>query len=187
MQRFVSFLLLMGLASAAAADGLNYTYAEVGYGRINIDNPDVDGDAFGIGGSFALTDEFHLFGSYSTANLDFDVDYTQFDLGFGFNAPISDTIDVVATLSYVDVEVGASGFGSADDNGYGVGVGLRGLVSPQLELFGGVEYVDLNDSGSDTSLGAGLRYNFNEIFSMGLSGAWGDDVSTYTLSGRANF
>jgi hypothetical protein len=167
--------------------GLKYTYAEIGYGQVNFDSPDIDGDGFGIGGSYALTDQFFLLANYSTADLDFDVDYTDFNVGFGFNSPISDTIDFVATLSYVYVELEAPGFGSEDDNGLGGGLGLRALVNPQIELFGGVEYIDLSDSGSDTSLGAGARYNFNEQFAVGFAGSWSDDANSYTLSGRMYF
>jgi hypothetical protein len=177
----------MGLSAGAYADGLNYTFAEVGYGIIEIDDVDVDGDGFGIGGSFALTDEFHLFGGYSTASLDFGVDFNQFDVGFGYNKSISEAVDVVATLAYVNVEVDVPGFGSADDNGYGIGVGLRGMVSPQVELHGGIEYIDLSDSGSDTGFGAGIRYNFNDQFALGFRGDWTDDISQFTLTGRLYF
>ena len=187
MNRFVSFLLLMALSTASAAEGLNYTFIEAGYGRVDIDSPDVDGDGFGLGGSYAISDEFHLFANYSMADFDFNVDLTEFDVGIGFNTPISDGIDVVAKLAYVYAEIDASGFGSADDNGYGLGIGLRALVSPQVELHGGVTYVDLGDSGDDTTLDAGFRFNFNERFSLGLAGAWGDDVSSYTLAGRMYF
>lgn len=193
MNRFVSFLLLMGLSAGAAAQGaanspgLSYTYAEIGYGQFEFDSPDVDGDGFLIGGSYALTEQFHLFGGYSTADLDFDIDATTFDLGFGFNTPLADNIDVVATLSYVYVEFDASGFGSADDNGLGGGLGLRALLNPQVELFGGVEYIDLSDSGSDTALGLGARYNFNQQFAVGFAGSWSDDASSYSLTGRMYF
>jgi hypothetical protein len=187
MNRFVPFLLLMFLSAGATAQDLNYTFAEVGYGRVDIDNPNVDGDGFGIGGSFAIADEFFLFGDYSMANLDFNVDFTAFDLGVGFHTPLADAVDVVATLSYEYQEADVSGFGSVDDNGYGLGVGLRALVSPQVELHGGLQYVDLNDSGSDTSFGAGFRFNINEMFAVGLEGNWGDDIKTYTLTGRLYF
>jgi hypothetical protein len=86
---------------------------------------------------------------------------------------------------YAEFEV--PGLGSSDDNGLGLGLGLRALVSPQVELHGGVNYVELSDSGNDTVLGAGFRFNFNEQFAAGLAGSWGDDVSTYTLTGRIYF
>ena len=193
MNRFVSFLLLMVFSAGAAAQGagsasgLKYTYVEVGYSQLNFDSPDADGDGLGIGGSYALTDQFHLFADYSTADLDFDIDATELDLGFGFNTPITDTIDVVATLSYVYVEFEQASFGSEDDTGLGGGIGLRALVNPKFELFGGVEYVDLSDFGSDTALGLGGHYNFNEQFAVGLAGSWSDDASSYTLSGRMYF
>jgi opacity protein-like surface antigen len=187
MKRFVSYLLLMGMSVGAYAEGLNYTYGEVGYGIVEIDDADVDGDGFNIAGSFALTDEFHIFGGYSTASLDFGIDFNQLELGIGYNTPISNSVDVVATLAYVNVEVEAAGFGSEDDNGFGIGVGLRGMVSPQVELHGGIEYIDLSDSGSDTGFGAGIRYNFTEQFAVGLRGDWTDDVSQITLAGRLYF
>jgi hypothetical protein len=193
MNRFVSFLLLIGLSATAAAQGtagspgLSYTYAEIGYGQVSFDSPDVDGDGFGIAGSYALTDQFFLFAGYSTADLDFDVDATDLNVGFGFNTPITETIDVVATLSYVYVEFEQATFGSADDNGLGGSIGLRALMTPQIELFGGVEYVDLSDSGGDTALAAGARYNFNEKFAVGFAGSWSDDASSYTLTGRMYF
>ncbi|MDH5215976.1 MAG: hypothetical protein OEY04_17430, partial [Gammaproteobacteria bacterium] len=61
------------------------------------------------------------------------------------------------------------------------------LVSPQVELHGGVTYVDLSDSGSDTALDAGFRFNFNERFALGIAASWGDDVSIYSLAGRIYF
>jgi hypothetical protein len=177
----------MGASTVAMADGLNYTFGEVSYGRVDIDDADVDGDGFGIAGSFALTDEFHLFGGYQTADFDFGIDFNQLNLGVGFNTPIADTIDVVASLSYVNLELDAGSFGSADDNGYAIGVGLRGMAGPQIELHGGIEYVDLSDSGSDTSFGAGVRFNINDMFSVGLAGNWTDDFSQYRLTGRLYF
>jgi predicted porin len=188
----------MGLSATAAAQGtagspgLSYTYAEIGYGQLDFDgNPDIDGDGLGIAGSYALTDQFHLVANYSTADLDLDVDYTDFGVGFGFNTPISDSIDVVATLSYVYREFDSPGSSSNDDSGLGGGLGLRALVNPQIEVFGGVKYDNLSDSDSDsdsdTALALGARYNFNEKFSAGLAGSWSDDVSSYTLTGRMNF
>ncbi|MGH8223316.1 MAG: outer membrane beta-barrel protein [Woeseiaceae bacterium] len=186
MLRSILVLLAFAISATAAAEGLNYTYLQASYGQVEFDDFDVDGDGFGISGSFALTEQFFLFGTYEMADFDFDVEADTFDLGGGFHAPLADNIDVVATLAYVYTEV-SSGFGSVDDNGYGIGVGLRALVSPKVELNGGVEYVDLSDSGSDTGFGAGFLFHINDMFSVGLSGSWNDDASAYSLGGRLNF
>lgn len=187
MKRTCLFAALMSLSAGAAAEGLDYSYIQGSYSQVDFDDIGIDGDGFGIAGSFALTDQFAIFGGYDSADLDFGIDFTQFEVGGLFRLPLSGTLDLVTSLSYVSMEVDVPGFGSADDDGFGVGVGLRALASPRVELSGGVSYVDLNDSGSDTSFGAGLRYHFTDAVSVGLTGSWGDDVSSYGISGRLSF
>jgi len=187
MWRSCMITALLSLSLTAAAEGLDYTYVQGSYSQVEFDEIDVDGDGFGISGSFALTDRFAVFGGYQMADFDFDVESDTVELGGLFHAPVSDTVDLVTSLSYVSVEFDMPGFGSFDDDGFGLGLGLRTMASPQLELNGGVSYVDLDDSGDDTTFGAGIRYHFTESFSAGLGGSWGDDASSYGLSGRMSF
>ncbi|HEX9853049.1 MAG TPA: outer membrane beta-barrel protein [Woeseiaceae bacterium] len=184
----VLFLSLFAFSATAAAEGFSYNFIQGSYGQIEFDEIDVDGDGFGIEGSVALSDRFHLFGGYSTADLDFGVDVSQLEAGVGFNTPISDTVDFVASLAYVSAEVDAPGFGSVDDSGYGLGAGLRAMLTPLLEVNGGIQYVDFgDDSDGDTEFGAGFLYRFTDRFAAGLSGDWGDDISTYQLNARMLF
>lgn len=190
MFRGIPLIAALALAGAAHAQSFDYNYIEGFYGKVEYDVPggDFDGDGFGLAGSFAVADNFHVFGSYSSVDFDLGVDATDFSVGLGYNTPISDTVDVVARLAYVSAEFDIPNFGSVDDDGYAVGVGLRGMAMPQLELHGDVSYVDLGGSGSgDTSFGAGFLYHFTESLAAGLSGDWGDDVSSYVLSGRVSF
>lgn len=181
--------LLLGLfvfSATAAAEDFNYNFVQATYGQVDFDELDVDGNGFGIGGSMALSDSFHLFGAYTTADMDFGVDLNQLEAGLGYNAPISETVDLVASLAYVSAEVEAAGF-SADDNGYGLGVGLRAMLAPSFEVDGGISYVDMGDGGDDVGFGAGFLYHFTEQFSAGASAGWGDDVSSYSLNARMFF
>jgi Outer membrane protein beta-barrel domain len=187
MRRSTLALALLAASAAANAGNFDYNYVSLGYGNTELDDVDVDGDGFGVTGSFALTDSYHLFAGYETADFDYGVDASTIALGMGFNSSLSPVVDVVARLSYQYVEVDAPGFGSVDDNGLGIGVGLRFLATPKLELDAGIDYVDLNDSGDDTSFGAGGLYSFTNSFALGLSGNWGDDASSYTVSGRFYF
>lgn len=187
MLRTLLLVVLLGVSGAGFAQTFDYNYVEGYYGTIDFDDLGVDGDGFGIGGSFAVSERFHVFGEYQKADLDFGVDVSQFDLGVGFNTPISDVVDVVARLAYVSAEVDVSGLGSADEDGYGAGVGLRGMVTPQFELNGDITYVDLGSGSGDTSFGAGFLYHFSDAFAAGLSGDWDDDASMYQLTGRMSF
>ncbi|HZD53227.1 MAG TPA: outer membrane beta-barrel protein [Woeseiaceae bacterium] len=187
MWRFMLCVALIPLSEAALAEDFDYSFVQASYGQIDFDDLDVDGDALGISGSFAINDSFHIFGGYETGDLDFGIDVNTFEAGLGFNTPLTDTVDLVAGLSYITTEVEVSGFGSADDDGYGLDAGLRAMVSPVVELNGGISYVDFGDGGDDTAFGAGFRYYFSDAFSVGLSGSWGDDTSTYGVGGRYSF
>ena len=60
-------------------------------------------------------------------------------------------------------------------------------ASDVLEVNAGIKIINLNDSGSDTGFQLGALYDINEQFSLGVSGDWTDDVSTYSLVGRMYF
>ncbi|MGB5719239.1 MAG: hypothetical protein WBM34_00975, partial [Woeseiaceae bacterium] len=79
------------------------------------------------------------------------------------------------------------GFGSVDDNGYGVMVGVRGMVSERLELDGNLSYVDLGDGSDGTALGASALYALSDSFSLGLAAGFDEDTTTYGLVGRVYF
>lgn len=187
MRRACAIAALLSLSAAAAAEGLDYSYVQGSYSQVEFDDIDVDGDGFGISGSFAIGSSFAIIAGYETGDLDFDVETTGFEIGGLYHAPLSDNVDFVTTLSYVSVEFDVPGFGSADDDGFGVGAGLRAMASPKVELNGGISYVDFSDGGDDTTFGGGFRYHFTEAFSAGLSGSWGDDASSYGINGRLSF
>ena len=99
----------------------------------NISHLDVDGDGLGLRGSIEFTDRFHGFAGYSDLDLDFDVSTTQMEVGVGMNWSLSPNVDVVGTVSYLNLEVDLPApFGSADDNAIALGGGLRGRVGGEV-------------------------------------------------------
>lgn len=185
--RSALLILLLAFAASAPAEEFDYNYFAIGYGTVDFDDIEVDGDGFGISGSFEFADAFHAFAQYEIADLDFNVDATEWNLGVGYHTQLSDRVGAFANLSYEYVEVEAPGFGSADDNGFGLGVGLRIAATPEFEVATGLKYVDLSDSGDDTAFGLGGLYSFTDLFALGLEGSWTDDVSSYLLTGRFYF
>ena len=89
-------------------------------------------------------------------------------------------------IGYVNAEASAGGF-DIDDDGYLLGVGLRGRPADQFELEGAVNYTDLSDSGDTTSFGLGARWYFTEQFALVVEGEFGDDANTYGVGVRWNF
>lgn len=174
--------------AAMAADGPQYTYVEAGYSWIDFDDFNADGDAFNIGGSLAVTDMFHLFAGYQDGEVEvgsFDIDVSTMQLGGGMNIELSPTVDLVATAAWVRADLDANAFGSGDDDGYALGVGVRAMVTPQFELNGGVSYVDVSDD--DTALSVGAVYSFNEMFALTAGASFGDNVTSYGIGGRIYF
>ena len=188
MKRLLTAFAALLLATPALAQDLSYNFVQLGYQSIELDaGPfDVDGDGFVLSGSFEIADQFHVFGGYGTADFDFDVDLTELSLGLGFNTPIADNTDLVASIAYVEADVDTNGFGSADENGYGASVGLRSMIAPNFELAGSINYVDLGDS-DDTSFDAAGWYYFNDNVAGGVGLGFGDDVTSYGIAVRVFF
>lgn len=191
MLRSVLFTALIAFSASAGAQGFDYNYFSVGYQRLNLDDGfiDVDGDGFGVDGSFAINENFFIFGSYGMGEFEeqgITVDVDTLSAGIGWHTPLTDKVDFVTGLSYEYVDVGASGFGSVDENGYGLGVGLRFQASEAIELNGGINYIDYGD-GDDTGFGVGLLYGVSENVDIGVSADWAEDSSAYGLNGRFYF
>jgi len=187
MLRSTLLIGLLAFSATASAEDFDYTWLSLGYGMVDFDDINVDGNGFGLDGSYAFNDDFHVFGRYEAINLDFGVDATTFSAGVGYNTEMSPTVDAFARLSYEYVEVDMPVFGSDDDSGFGFGVGLRFAAGPGVELNAGIDYFDYGSGGDDTALSLGGLYSFTPTFALGLAGSWGDDVSSYSISGRFYF
>ena len=186
MRSIVAFSL-MAMSGLAIADGFSYTYVQASYGTVDFDNVSVDGDGLGLSGSFGITDNLNIVGGYQTADFDSLADADEWSIGLGVHAPMTDMMDITGSVSYVDLELDALGVPVAEDDGFGLNVGVRAKVTSLIEINAGVSYVDLSNSGDETGFDAGVLFNFTDMFSLGLSGDWADDVSVYSLSGRVYF
>lgn len=179
-------------SSAIFAQTFNYTFAEIGYSEYTVDvGPgDIDADGLSIGGSFALNQDFHGFGSYTEAEVDnINVDIENWELGLGFHTSMTETIDLVLAGAVVNQEFGIPGFGSADDEGYSLGAGFRIWVAEGVELDLGLDFVDLDEAGNNTALDAGLLFSLTENIVLNVSGSWSDDpeISTLGVGARMYF
>jgi len=185
-------LLAAGVAATTFAYAQNqsqpmsYTYVEGGYVHTELDDIDVDGDGLGLAGSVALGDMFFLRGSYVTQDFDHNVDLNQFEIGLGGHYPLADRLDIVGSISYLDVELDF-GPGNADDNGLDLRLGLRGRLTDVIEIEGGINYADLDDSGDDTSFSIDGRYYFRPELAVGAGFETSDDATSFSIGLRYEF
>jgi len=182
-------VLIMGflaLPVLASAQGFDYTYVEGGYVNSELDTglANVDGDGLGLRGSLALNDKFHTFAKHATQDLDLDVDTTEIEIGAGRSWRIRENVDFIGEISWVNAEVDTP-FGNTDEDGFGLGAGLRARTNSSLELEGRINYVDLNNS--DTSFSLLGRYYLWDSFAIGGGLDFDDDDTAWNVGVRAEF
>jgi hypothetical protein len=187
MSRSVLLIFLLAFSATAGAQGFAYNYLQASYGAVSFDDSivDVDGDGLGISGSYGFHPDFYLTGEYQTADMDFGVDLNILELAVGYHTPLSEQLDFTAQFGYVDAEV-ESGFGSADDDGFMIGAGLRGALTDTVELNGGIDYIDF-DNGSETRANAGFLFSLTETLTVGAEASFWDDINVYQLNLRFDF
>lgn len=178
----LALTLLAALPFAAAAQstsGLNYNYVEGGYVATNLDNDngDIDADGFGGNASFALSENFHIFGGFSTQDTDtfelfeggerVNTDIDQWRVGLGYNLGIGAGTDLVARAAYEkfeldDVTVDGETFDIDDaEDGYSAEVGVRTAFTDHFEGHAFAGYEDYGDDADDFygRLGAQVKFN----------------------------
>ncbi len=184
--------LLAALATTlpftSQAGTMDYTYVELGYvdTEIDVGPRDVDGDGFALRGSLAVHENFFVFAEYQDLGFDFGIDATEFRVGAGVRWPLAPKLDIVGRAAIVrsEIEVGNN---DQDDDGFLLGVRLRGEVAPKFELEGGFDYVDLDDRGDDTAIVLEGRYFFLEPLAGGLLLQIADDANTIGINVRYTF
>lgn len=188
MLRSAVLILLLAFAATAGAQDFGYTYLQVSYGAVSFDDSivDVDGDGLGVSGSYGFHPDFYVSGEYQTADMDFGVDLNILELAVGYHTSLSEQLDFTAQLGFVDAEV-ESGLGSADDDGFMIGAGLRGALTDAVELNGGIDYIDFDQGGGETRANAGFLFSLTETVTVGAEASFWDDINVYRLNLRFDF
>ena len=194
INRLFAVLVCTGLGMfplLAGAKGLNYSYGEIGYSKINSDPVDAQGATVKL--SYAALDFIHVKFDYSRLWVDTvqgtgddDIDIDRFVFGAGGNYSLFDNFDILGTASWISNE--NSGDNNNSDRGYQGEFGIRALVMKPLELNARVIHVD-TDAMDDTGFGAGVVYKFYKKFAFSVDARYfNDDEVTDVFAGvRLNF
>ena len=184
--RLLTLILALFVAAPAGAAELDYNFIDIGWISTDVDvGPgDVDGDGFTIEGSLALADRVHVIGGLAFQEFDLGIDINSQRIGIGFNTPLTETVDFVASGELIRVDI-ETNFGDDDDTGYGINIGVRGLASEQLEFSGIASFVDVTESDFGISF-AGIYYPAPQ-WGIGASVSLSDDSTSYGLGARFYF
>lgn len=186
---------------AAHAQGLSYSYIEVGYAHVDLDDIEVDGHSQDVGfnggflrGSVELGEFFYLFGGYVSASDDdfgADIDFDQLQVGVGYRFGLSEHVDLLSEISYLEEEIDISGHDTEEEDGYRASVGVRGLLTDRLEGFVKANYTRLQADGHDaeTSFGGTVAAEFllNHTWRLVAEVGASEGVTEYAVGVRAAF
>jgi len=98
-----------------------------------------------------------------------NIEASQFNLGAGFKAAISESADFFMMVSYIDFKTKAEILGyslRSSESGKGAQMGFRSMASDNLELTSYLNYTDV--FSSETSAVLGAHYHLNDSFSLGI-------------------
>jgi Outer membrane protein beta-barrel domain len=186
--RAIATITLLALSSPLLAqEELSYNYIEGSWGHIDIDDSEGDfgGEGFGLSGSLEVADNWHIFASYGSYDLDFSIDQDVTEVGGGFHTPLAPGMDLVFDLAYINVDSSGPGF-SFDEDGLGTSLGLRMKLVPRWEIEGEIAYQSL-DNNDETSIGGSVWYELTRNFSLGFEADVGEDEYGYGIAGRVYF
>jgi Outer membrane protein beta-barrel domain len=192
--RFIAALgcvLLAAVSQGAGARGFNYSYAELGYTKINSDPVDASGATAEL--SIAAGDYVHLKGGYSRlwvdnvkgSNKD-NIDIDSFRIGMGGNFSVHEKVDLTGTASFIDNEY--SGDSNNSDRGYELEFGARVQALKKLEMTPSVIRVH-TDNYEATGYSLGLVYALNKQYSIRtrVRRFSDDDVTDFFAGVRLDF
>lgn len=167
MRKYVALGMIAALAlgaQTAAAEGFSYNLIEGDYAFADLEG--IDGDGFGVKGSAEFAPNLHGAAGYQQLNFDGGLDIDTFSLGLNLNYALSDNADLIGGVSYENMKVSLSGFGSESESGYGLTAGVRGRVADNFELAANVKYSDISDLEAFT-YSAGVRWYLTPNFALG--------------------
>ncbi len=176
------FIVFIGsLSNTLAAQNIQYNYAELRYIiDADVNDSDIDGDGYAFGGSIRIDELFYAFADYESLAFDLNIDTTIVQGGMGFIVPF-DKVNGIAELALVHGDAD-SNLGGLDETGYRLGAGVRGYITPDLELRATFNRIDLDEDDSYLTLAG--DYFLSKDFSVNITKEWSAEVERLAIGIR---
>ena len=193
-----SALLLPLTAHSAKSNDIAYDSLDIGYTDYSTDT--VDAGSLTIGGSVSATNNLAISGLiegkvfddasigyydyYGNYNYNYDNSTETFlSIGVIPHFPLGNKVDLIIPLNLIYSDYEKRGY-SENDTGFSLGLGIRALVIPSLELGAQLTHTDIYSNDSQT-FAASARWHISGLFSLALGVSNTD--STYGKTTASNF
>lgn len=187
--KFTGVLGVLALAAPAFADEPNFTYAEAGYVRLNLDESEANPDGFTLKGSLAISESGFIRANYTDASdevMGVDLDADAYSVGLGYQQPVAVGSAWYIAVDYVEADAEVAGI-SVDENGYSLGWGARSFVAACFEMTLELNYVDIEEQEGFAGT-VGAIYHFNDRIGVTVdAGIDEEENSSAGVGVRFNF
>lgn len=171
MKKTLLFVALLGSSATALAQTPDWTHISLSYldSSFDAEGNEVDISGFGLNGSFLLQDNWVAVGQYQELSEGAaSIDFTS--AGVGYYKRVRANTDVYTTLTVEHLGSSADtaqGNISSGDTGFGLGVGVRSMLHPDVEVGAKADYLNI-DEVSLTRLTANAMYHPSTNVGLGL-------------------
>ncbi len=197
MNKLFSTLALTALFSSSAAfaadNAPQWNTIQASYLSTSIDDSEgIDPTGFGIAFTSLVGENVFITGSYNTVGDDvygMDIDFNTANIGLGYRHELTGSTDLFVKATFESIELEYSGWGesdSEDDTGYALGVGLRSMITPNIEFSGELGYLTYDDE-SEATVNVSAFYYINTEFSIGATYYMNDYWDETGIAVRYNF
>lgn len=173
---FITALLGMLIPAVAFAE-LRYDAVSIGYAKTS-ESGSADLNELDFGITKGITNNVYIGGSYATGSQASgtafgDITVHGYEIDLGFHTPIKENIDFILLGGFLSDTASLGGV-SVSGNGYGLGVGLRAELSPQIEgTISGTHTSVSANSSTTTGNGVQVELGFNITHELQLFGGIG--------------
>jgi len=181
-----SALLLPLTAHSAKSNDITYDSLDISWTAINIesdekdsygDNQEIDAGTLSLAGSVSATNNLAISGLIGVTAYD-DASYcenfycdnstqTSFSIGLIPHFPLGNKVDLIIPLNLIYSDLEANNGYSDNDTGFSLGLGIRALINPSLELGAQLTHTDIYSNDSQT-FAASARWHISGLFSLAL-------------------
>jgi len=193
---------LSSTAFATQSNGIGYSYVQLDYVATDPSDRSIDhSDGGALSGSYAINDNFFVFGGYAQSSIRFPQQESaktkDWSLGAGFNQAIGSRADWVTQVAYVysDVEnsrtvcgaeCATTSWNDYVDGGF-VSTGVLGRVTDELTANAYVGYRDCEHCNGNYFADFGAVYAFTPVWAAHGGLQLSEAGETYSVGVRASF
>tara|TARA_B100000767_G_scaffold266687_1_gene284409 strand:- start:570 stop:1145 length:576 start_codon:yes stop_codon:yes gene_type:complete len=191
MKKYLTLLsIILSLSSHAQNDVISYNQIHVKSLDLKHNEPNDDRDGYTLKGSYAITDNFYLIAGFDKVKYDHTDQKNDIStVGVGGHIAKSRKTDYVYSITYSKNKIKNRSVGSIKIDSSTIAAGVRSMLSKNIELNGGIEFIKFENESAEISpfVGVDIHPNFANGYALSVTYASTDDYKTLSAGLKYSF